>query len=159
MRHGLYERTIGSTARHLRTNQGLYQDFFGGIIGGSLWAIPNATHSAYSALVKGKAPNLKETAASLAGAATVYGYDKWLRPVGTGRISEGRFLASQYIKEGMIRSAPVIIPAAIVATAVHNVSAPPPSEFDTPNSPWYFSVAQALTGGFGIGTAGSGIIG
>ncbi len=36
--------------------------------------------------------------------------------------------------------------------AHHNLTAPPPPEYDHPSTPWYLSVAQGITGGVGVGT-------
>ncbi len=47
---------------------------------------------------------------------------------------------------------PAMVLTATVIAAQHNVTAPPPPEYRHQNTPWYYSVAQALTGGFGVGT-------
>ncbi len=42
--------------------------------------------------------------------------------------------------------------AAGIYAGHRNVTQPPPPEYQHQNTPWYFSVAQGLTGGFGVGT-------
>ncbi len=147
----LYEKTIGAAAKHLRTNQSEYTNYLAGMAFGGLYSIPKATSDSYHYVKYGKKVDPKDTLASFLGSLSVMGYDKFLRPAGTGTISHGRFLAGQLLKP----ATPLLVPAAIVAVSHHNVTAPPPPEYQQPNSPWYFAVAQALTGGFGIGTAGS----
>jgi len=153
-RHRLYEKTIGAAAKHLRTNESVYTNYLGGIAFGGLYSIPKATSDTYHYVKYGKKVDRRDTVASLLGTLSVMGYDKFLRPVGTGTISHGRFLAGQLIKP----AAPLLVPAAVIAVAHHNVTAPPPPEYQQQNSPWYFAVAQALTGGVGIGTAGSSFV-
>ncbi len=93
----------------------------------------------------------RSSAQSLAGSATGIAFqvaiDVYAKSKGLGTIGQGRLL--------LVRTPGILIPtlaAHIPLIAYDNINAPPPTEHDHVNSPWYFSVAQALTGGFGVGT-------
>jgi len=54
----------------------------------------------------------------------------------------------------VLTTPPLLIGTAAVAAQVHTLSSPPPSEYQgSGEAGWWRAVAQALTGGIGVGTA------
>jgi hypothetical protein len=73
--------------------------------------------------------------------------------VATNTLGAYRFMSKARTAAAFVTSPMLVVGAAAVAAQVHTLSSPPPPEYRGSGEPgWWRSVAQALTGGFGVGT-------
>lgn len=152
---------LRDTADFLLESSNVSIPFAAGVVIGAPYSIYSAVETTYEHIMYEEDPDYDAALGGLSGFLMVLAID-YFRPstklagVRVGTIAEGRYLLHSTLAKGALRSSPVLAPIVTVgAIGIYNATAEAPSEYQHPHTPWYLAVAQGLTGGFGIGTAGS----